>query len=645
MRLKQATRLTGSIFAAVVVIFSPSGGFGQSDSKLGVRMAKQILANEELYNTALRKLGDAQKRNDNDEAFRRAKEFSEIARQVLPVEESNREYAALMYMDEAALDHQPDDVIAQADANAVAEMNNHDDGDMYLTVAYSNAAIAFYSDHKGGIDERRDLSLTYARKAVEIASAYKRQPDMCGAAAVGVLAGEAYRQFNKAEGDRLTAVYRGAVNGHPCPEKDAWFPALEGFDALADGFMKMSPDRDSVKRTLDLALQVSALNAHLADYSDFFKGTRLVVHFLQLHGQKREIETAFQRALNSIPSMIDITKGQDGEIAVWLYIMRDAAQTASDSASVDRIGTLQSRLSTPPVARRSNREVNPSEAQRLLRRMTMAAEEEMRKKRKDLPASSPQRLVATAAYLGAAVSADEDPFKIRQAAEDAMKDIPTVWTSYPTEALQFEFEVSAAMSEVDGSDAHYTRASKALADARSLYGDSHPCIVKFMLESSAAAYAIHKNDEGDRLFDRAVSLYSSLNRCVETGTADSLALCASMYEVGWQLVSINGAPARTAKLIALGRELERDVLLTQEGGANARMQFEGIIPMGFAADQGDEKGLIDAIDAITAQMNDPSAATAEQHDCARIVPFIRVLTPDVLDEKAVALHCKIPALK
>ncbi len=168
---------------------------------------------------------------------------------ILPAGHSSREWAFYYTLQTAIDSRQPDATIARAADDVAAEMVDPQEGPDYLSGSYSAAATLLQ------LSGRRGLSLEYARRGLETS----RSPgaaSTCGAGAAGVLAGEAYRQFQKTEGDRLHAFYVEALRGRTCAFAVAPEDVFSGFNAMADGFMKMSPDAGSVRSMIALALEV-----------------------------------------------------------------------------------------------------------------------------------------------------------------------------------------------------------------------------------------------------------------------------------------------------------------------------------------------------------------------------------------------------
>ncbi len=346
------------------------------------------------------------------------------------------------------------------------------------------------------------------------------------------------------------------------------------------------------------------------------------MQYLQLPRPKRDIEAAFSRALDDMPSQIQIMNGNTGEIAAWLFIMRKAAK--GDAASIARLDALDAQISKP--AQPAPRSIDVSAAKRLSRLTAEQALETVRAARKTLPVTSPTRLNDAVSYLAAAASAGEDPFEMRQIAEDATRDEQSVWVESPTDALTFEFMVASLMARVDGADQYDLRTAKALSDAQSKYATGHPCLVKFMLERAAALHAVHKAQEADQLLDQALAHFSSSERCVDTGTADSLAIYQGLVDVGLNLEEQITDTQRFDRVVATGRGLESDVLLAQQGVAPlVKMHFDGFLPLSQAARQGDRDGAIRALDVILEGARDPQVLSAVRTACPAITNFLQLL--------------------
>ncbi len=439
----------------------------------------QSAADAKEFNELLIGSADASAADNDDEAYHLAIKASELAKRIVPAGQSSREFAAYRVFVTAIYGHQTDALIARAADNAVAEMVSPDDGADDLAAAYGEAATTLH------IDGRRLLSLEYAQRGLE---ASRRATSSCGAGAIGVLAGEAYRQFRKSEGERLNALYVEALHGRPCALSPQFTTASLGFDAMADGFMKMSPDAASVRSMITLALEVDEKSRSANFAAPFFRGGRLAVHYLQLPRPKRDIEAAFARTIEVMPAEMRLSKDGSDEVVNQIFVMRKAAQ--GDPASLARLDSVAAQIAkrSPPA----RCDVDVSAAKHLAKRNAQQARETLRTARKTLPPAAPMRLIDAASYLLAARSAGEDPFEMRQVAEEAMQDEAGVWVENPTDAMTFEFMLATVMSTVDGADQYDQRAAKALSDAQSRHAADHPCLVKFMLERAAALHAVRR---------------------------------------------------------------------------------------------------------------------------------------------------------
>ncbi len=434
-----------------------------------------------------------------------------------------------------------------------------------------------------------------------------------------MLAGSSYREHRTAEGDRLTLSYRGALHTPICLSDG--FNDIAGrwaFDAIAEGILE-APDVERARSAISLALEVDALD--VADptthaTANFFEGCKLVVQFVEMQRSTRGIEAGFQRAVPAFSSLAGTSDYANAQVHRWIDAMRGYLNAAGESDAVSMLEETERRL--PPVPAHlfapaipgteiaaQIHEIGDQGMDGDSKAAAARARELLRKARATLSETDTHRLDIALLYLTMATVSRADPFEMRAVAADAMQDAAVIRKTAPSAAAGFELEAASQMTSVDGNEALQRRSSRALEDARAIYGDHDPCMAKFFFEASAGAYALHRLDEGDRLFDAGAALLAPSRRCAQGGELDTPLLVISLSDAGTRMNVAEASPERIAKVIALGHGLEDDAIL--KTGAilpSAQMSFDGIIPIGLAARQGDKDALDRALKAYLKVLKD-----------------------------------------